>query len=93
MDQVLESSFDDVCSILAEIWTKRDDIEYADFFQFNLLGVTLAYAFSEELIDDLGPDAIDLIEESFDAFLDEHEIDDTGFETLTEVLEAIKEND
>ena len=93
MDQVLVTSFDSACDILAEIWSEREEIEYKDFFEFHLLGVTLAYAYSEELIEDLSPDASDLIEEAFDAFLDEHEIDDLGFESLSDVLKAVKENE
>ena len=93
MDQVLTTSFENVCDILAEIWTLREEIEHEDFFNFNLLGVTLAYAYSEELIDDLSPDATDLIEESFEAFLDEHELDDLGFDSLAEILKAAKDNE
>jgi hypothetical protein len=93
MDQVLTTSFENVCDILAEVWLLREEIEYADFFNFNLLGVTLAYAYSEELIDELSPDATDLIEEAFDAFLDEREVDDLGFESLKEILKAVKDNE
>lgn len=93
MDQVLVTSFNSACDILAEIWSKREELEYADFFEFNLLGVTLAYAYSEELIEDLSPDATDLIEESFEAFLDEHELDDLGFDSLAEILKAAKDNE
>lgn len=93
MDQVLTTSFDDVCNILAEIWLARDELEYKDFFEFNLLGVTLAYAYSEELVEDLSPDASDLVEEAFDAFLDEHEVDDLGFETLDQILKAVEDNE
>lgn len=93
MDQVLNTSFDSACDILAEIWSLREELEYQDFYQFNALGVTLAYAYTEELVEDLSPDASDLIEEAYDAFLDEHEIDDLGFESLAEILKAVKENE
>ena len=89
----MTTSFENVCDILAEVWLLREEIEYADFFNFNLLGVTLAYAYSEELIDELSPDATDLIEEAFDAFLDEREVDDLGFESLKEILKAVKDNE
>jgi hypothetical protein len=93
MDRKLQTSFESMCSILAEVWTKREDVLYEDFFTFNLLGVTLAYSFSEELVDDLSPDAVDLIEEAFDAFLDEHEVDDLGYLTLEEVWREVKNNE
>jgi|AntAceMinimDraft_1070359.scaffolds.fasta_scaffold35248_4 hypothetical protein len=93
MDQALTTSFDNVCDILADIWAKRDELAYSDFFNFNLLGVTLAYAYSEELIDELSPDATDLVEEAFESFLDEHEIDDVGFNSLAGILKEIKENE
>lgn len=93
MDQVLTTSFENVCDILAEVWLLREEIEYADFFDFNLLGVTLAYAYSEELVDELSPDATDLVEEAFDAFLDEREVDDLGFESLEQILKEAKENE
>lgn len=93
MDQVLTTSFENVCDILAEVWLLREEIEYADFFDFNLLGVTLAYAYSEELVDELSPDATDLVEEAFDAFLDEREVDDLGFESLKQILKEAKENE
>lgn len=93
MDQELQTPFDDTCAILAEIWLKREELEYKDYFEFNLLGVTLAYAYNEELIEDLSPDAADLIEEAFEAFLDEHEVDDLGFSSLEEVLKAVEDNE
>lgn len=89
----MTTSFENVCDILAEVWLLREEIEYADFFDFNLLGVTLAYAYSEELVDELSPDATDLVEEAFDAFLDEREVDDLGFESLKQILKEAKENE
>jgi hypothetical protein len=93
MERKLETSFESMCSILSEIWLKREDLLYNDFFDFNLLGVTLAYAFSEELVDELGPDAVDLIEESFEAFLDEHEVDDIGYSTLEDIWKEVKNSE
>ena len=93
MDKELETSFENVCDILAEVWLERGDVEYADFFAFHLLGVTLAYCHSEALVTDLSLDAVDLIEEAFDVFLDEHEIDDIGFSTLEEIWEEVKSNE
>jgi Zn-dependent M28 family amino/carboxypeptidase len=72
----------------------RGDEEFRDFVEYNDLGLPLAYAVAENVIS-VSDKARLFIEETFDVFLAGLEIEDTGFETLDELLaqsEAAKSN-
>jgi hypothetical protein len=64
----------------------RQDEEFKDFMEYNDLGLPLAYALSEGIVErtDL---ASTFINEAFDILLTAVDVEDTGFETLTEVLD------
>lgn len=81
------TSFENKCDILADVWlTYRNDEEFADFIQYNDLGLPLAYAISNGIIK--GTDMSNkFVEEAFDLLLSGLGIDeDTGYEFLDEIL-------
>ena len=74
--------------ILSDLWLNfRYDEEFADFIQYNDLGLPLAYAISEEIVK-LTDQAQSFIEETFSLLLAGVGVEDTGFETLDEVLSS-----
>lgn len=81
------TTFTNRCRILSELWMDyRQDEEFKDFMEYNDLGLPLAYALSEGIVErtDL---ASTFINEAFDILLTAVDVEDTGFETLTEVLD------
>jgi hypothetical protein len=68
----------------------RQDEEFRDFIEYNDLGLPLAYAIAENVVA-VSDKAKLFIEETFDVLLAGLEIDDTGFETLDEVLALAEE--
>jgi hypothetical protein len=85
----MKTKFKNKCQILAEIWLDyRDDAEFTDFIEYNDLGLPLAYAISTGIVEK-SDKAKAFVEETFELLLAGLDIEeDTGFENLTEVLEA-----
>jgi hypothetical protein len=76
------------CEILADLWLGyRDNEDFQDFVEYNDLGLPLAYAIKEDIAH-TAPMAEKLINETFEILLAALEIEDTGFETLEEMLES-----
>ena len=75
------------CRILAELWMDyRDEEEFQDFIQYNDLGLPLAYAMAEGIVEktDL---ASNFINEAYDILLSALGVEDTGFDTLNDLLD------
>jgi hypothetical protein len=64
----------------------KQDPEFADFIEYADLGLPLAYAISNGIIE-TAPLAENFIVETFDLLLGALEIEDTGFEVLADILE------
>jgi hypothetical protein len=81
------TSFQDKASILADLWLNyRQDVEFADFIEYNDIGLPLAYAIANEIVKTTDI-ATRFIEETFDLLLDGLDLDDdTGFENLDDLL-------
>lgn len=80
------TDFSNRAEILAELWMEfRDDEELQDFIEYNDLGLPLAYLVTNKFceVSTLG---IAYINETFDLFLTSMELEDTGFETLDDIL-------
>lgn len=59
--------FSKKCEILAELWMNyRDEDDFKDFIDYNDLGLPLAYAMQNDMIEKLSPVAETIIEETFD---------------------------
>lgn len=71
--------------------TYRDEEEMADFFEYNDLGLPLAYLITEELaaIQDKGRL---YIEETWKLFLQSLGIEDMGFDSLDQTLKYAEDN-
>lgn len=74
------------CQILGELWLSyRDSEEYKDFVKYNDLGLPLAYAIAEGIVQP-SDTAESFINESWSMLLGGFEIEDEGFESLEQLL-------
>lgn len=79
--------FSNRCEILAELWLNyRDDEEFADFVAYNDLGLPLAYAIKSDIVH-TAPIGEQMVNETFDILISALELEDTGFDSLEEMLE------
>ena len=80
------TTFENKCIILADLWLNyRNDVEFDDFITYNDLGLPLAYALSEGIVN--GTESSDkFIDETFDLFIFGLGIVDTGFDSLDEMM-------
>ena len=67
---------------------KTDD-EMADFFAYNDIGVPLAFAFAEGIVNHT-PTLEQYINESFDLLLEALNIEDAGFDDLQDLWDALE---
>lgn len=83
-----ETSYDNKVDILADFWaTYKNDPHFSDFVEYNDLGLPLAYAVANDIVSNTDL-AQGFIEETFEMLIDVLEIQDTGFESLSDVLIA-----
>ena len=79
-----QTSFTNRCRILSELWLDyRDDEEFQDFIQYNDLGLPLAYAIAEGIVEktEIASNFIN------DILLSALGVKDTGFETIEDLLD------
>jgi hypothetical protein len=83
----MSTKFKHKCNILADIWLNyRSDAELDDFIEYNDLGLPLAYAIAEGIVEST-PLAKTFVEETFDLLLSGLDMEeDTGFKNLDEIL-------
>jgi hypothetical protein len=65
----------------------RTDEQFQDFIEYNDLGLPIAYAISNSLVEAF-PIVEGYIEESFDLLLTSLGLTDTGFDSLNEILDS-----
>lgn len=83
-----KTEFDAKASILSTLWIDyKTEKGFEDFLQYNDVGLPLAFAYTEGLVDFKNAGSM-FVEETFDLLLATLDIEDTGFETLEEVLAA-----
>lgn len=86
------TSFDNMCSILSDLWMNyKYDEEFEDFVQYNDLGLPLAFLIAENLVE---PKEIAkaYISETWDIFLEALSLeDDKEWQSLEEMLFYAKE--
>ena len=81
-----ETSFENKCDILADLWTEyREDVEFDDFMAYNDLGLPLAYAIAYKIVEPTDT-AKRYVNEAFALFLELLGITDNGFDNLQEVF-------
>ncbi len=82
-----QTPFPTRCRILSELWMDyRGDVEFQDFIEYNDLGLPLAYAISEGIVEKTEI-ASNFINEAFDILLAALGVEDTGFESLEDMLD------
>ena len=76
------------CDILAELWIEqRQTPQFQEFFQYNDLGLPLAYAVSVQIIESTSDPLVkNFIEDTFDMLLTVLSVEDIGFESLSDIL-------
>jgi hypothetical protein len=86
---MMTTTFFNKANILADLWTDyRDDEDFQDFIVYNDLGLPLAYALANNIIEE-NELVENFINETFSLLLLGLEIkEDTGFEVLEDVLSA-----
>lgn len=85
-----ETTFENKCSILGDLYISyRDDEDFADFMQYNDLGLPLAFAVDSELVSPT-PQGEEMISETFQLLLEALSLGDNGWETLGSMMEADK---
>jgi hypothetical protein len=72
--------------MLAELWLNyKEDEEFQDFIDYNDLGLPIAYIIHNDIVKSTDT-AEKFVGETFDLLLAGLGIEDTGFETLDELL-------
>jgi hypothetical protein len=86
MTENTSTTYSDKLSILADLWLNyKQDEEFQDFVEYNDIGLPLAYAITNEIVQSTDL-AERFITETFDLLIAGFHIEDTGFETLEEIL-------
>lgn len=88
-----ETTFEDKTSILADLWLNyRRDVDFADFIEYNDIGLPLAYAISESIVESTEI-AARFVEETFSLLLEGLGIEeDAGFETLEDMIKLAEDD-
>jgi hypothetical protein len=89
MSETNTTPFSNKCEILADLWMDyRLDEDFKDFIEYSDLGLPLAYAIANGIID-TSEMATDYINETFDLLLSALDVkEDTGFDNLGELLSS-----
>lgn len=86
MTEQTETSFENKCNILAELWVEyKGQDEFEDFIGYNDIGLPLAYAISVDIVK-TSTKAEMFINETFELLLSGLGKNDTGYEDLEELL-------
>jgi hypothetical protein len=85
---MLTTTFDNKALILGQVWlTLKDETEWRDFIWYNDIGLPLAFAFSEKIINHTN-DLEQYINETWDLLLEAMQLEDTGFEDIQDMFDA-----
>lgn len=87
-----KTSFETKMEILSELWLNyRKDPEFKDFIEYNDLGLPLAYAISEGIVEKTAM-AEKYVLETYDVLLAGLGLEDEDFDDLEDLLCAAEEN-
>lgn len=76
--------------ILADVWMNyRDEGDFKDFVDYNDLGLPLSYALSSDIVKTT-PTADQLVNETWELFLEALGVDDNGWDNLDQLLAAVE---
>jgi hypothetical protein len=83
----MATSFEDKALILGQLWINyKSEDEWVDFFEYNDLGLPLAFAFAEGIVNHT-PTLEQYINETWFLFLEGLGVEDTGFESIEDLLD------
>jgi len=84
---MLTTTLDNKALILGQLWInyKAED-EWVDFFVYNDLGLPLAFAFAEGIINHT-PTLEQYVNETWALFLEGLDVEDKGFESLEDLID------
>jgi hypothetical protein len=81
-----QTDFDSRALILGQLWVNfKTDDEWSDFMEYNDLGLPLAFAFAEGIINHT-PTLEQYINETWDLFIEALDIEDEGFARLEDIF-------
>jgi hypothetical protein len=85
-DKEETTTFENKCNILADLWMDyRHESDFKDFIDYNDIGLPLAFLLSENIVTP-NQKAKDMLEETFVLLLATLEVEDTGFDTLDDLM-------
>jgi hypothetical protein len=88
MSESQSTTIENKVSILSELWLNyRADEDFADYIEYNDLGLPLAYLVDNGVVKMENEMSTNLINETWDLLLAGLGIEDTGFETLDNMLD------
>jgi hypothetical protein len=86
MTENTSTTYSNQLAILADLWLNyRDDELFNDFVEYNDIGLPLAYVLSNEIVKSTDL-AERFVSETFDLLIAGLGIEDTGFESMEELL-------
>jgi hypothetical protein len=81
-----QTDFESKALILGQLWVNfKIDDEWSDFMEYNDLGLPLAFAFAEGIINHT-PTLEQYINETWDLFIEALDIEDEGFARLEDIF-------
>ena len=82
----METTFDNKCVILAELWLEyREDTEFEDYIKYNDLGLPLAYSVYNKIIEP-NDNVTRFIDEAFALLLVLLGLSDDNYQSLDDLL-------
>lgn len=82
----MATDFKNQCNILGKLFYQyKEDKGFADFIEYNDIGLPIAYLTSEGLTTP-SEDGMRYVQETWELFIESLEVEDTGFESLEEIL-------
>lgn len=84
----METTFENKCSILSELWLNyKGDPEFTTFIEYNDLGLPLAYAVNNQIIE-ANDKVTNFISETFALLIDGLDVEDNDYQSLDDLLEG-----
>jgi hypothetical protein len=92
MSEQATTPFSKRCEILGELWiTYRNDKDFRDFIEYNDIGLPVAYAISNAIVESTTVSEA-FINETWNLLLESLEVDeDTGFDNVEDLLSGSEE--
>ena len=82
----MATDFKSQCSILGQLFYQyKDDKGFKDFIEYNDIGLPIAY-FASEGLTTPNEDGMRYVQETWELFIESLEIEDTGFDSLDQIL-------